>query len=352
MRRSIAAVVVGAVALGVSACGSSSDNSGSSSAGSGSSSTTASSAPSTNGIKVAYASALDPNDVADQFGLQAAGAKVQTLNDDSAVIAGLQRKSIDVGNVDFDQAASAVAKGLPIKVIYVAQTTPEYVLVGDPDVATMSDLAGKKIGYQGPGSQTEIFVKNIVKQKVPAIADKVKFISLAESSRRAQAMVANQLDASSLESINYAQLKKRGDYHLLASWSDLAGGAGQAVGTAWIVTDAEYQKDGQRLTEFVGDLQKGYNEAYKDKNAWVAEAKKTLPDLDASLLPDVYDVYVSRKMYPQAGTPALTPATWSANESFWRGLGEWDKPLDSSFIAFDTIDAGSAETATTGAAAG
>jgi ABC-type taurine transport system substrate-binding protein len=344
MYKSIAAVAAAAAVVGLTACGGS-DSSSSSSASA--SSATASSAPSTDGIKVAYASALDPNDVADQFGLQAAGAKVRTLNDDSAVIAGLQRKSIDVGNVDFDQAAAAVAKGLPIKVIYVAQTTPEYVLVGSPSVATLNDLAGKKVGYQGPGSQTEIFVKNIVKQKVPAIADKVKFISLAESSRRAAAMVANQLDASSLESINYAQLKKRGDYHLLGSWSDLAGGAGQAVGTAWIVTDSEYQKDGKRLTEFVKDLQKGYNTTYADKNGWVAEAKKTLPDLDPALLPDVYDVYVSRKMYPQGGTPALTPEIWNANETFWRGLGEWDKQLSSSFIAFDTINAGAAETATT-----
>jgi ABC-type taurine transport system substrate-binding protein len=346
MRKSIAVVVVfAAIALGVSACGSSGS-------GSSSSATASSGAGSTSGIKVAYASALDPNDVSDQFGLQAAGAKVQTLNDDSAVIAGLQRHSIDVGNVDFDQAAAAVAKGMPIKVIYVSQTTPEYVLVGRPEVGSLNALAGKKLGYQGPGSQTEIFVKNLVKQKVPAIDSKVKFISLAESSRRAQAMVAKQLDASSLESINYAQLKKQGDYHLLGSWSDLAGGAGQAIGTAWIVTDAEYQKDRPRLTAFVKDLQKGYNEAYQDKNAWVALAKKTLPDVDASLLPSVYDVYVSRKMYPQSGTAALTPPIWTANEQFWRSLGEWDKPLSSSFIAFDLINAGSTETATTGTAAG
>ena len=349
MKKSITvAVVTATAAIGLSACGGSSSNSSSS----GSAAASGGSGSSTTGIKVAYASALDPNDVADQFGLQAAGAKVQTLNDDSAVIAGLQRKSIDVGNVDFDQAASAVAKGMPIKVIYVSQTTPEYVMVGRPDVATLNDLAGKKLGYQGPGSQTEIFVKNLVKQKVAAIASKVKFISLAESSRRAQAMAAKQLDASSLESINYAQLKKQGAYHLLGSWSDLAGGAGQAVGTAWIVTDAEYQKDRARLTAFVKDLQKGYNEAYQDKNAWVALAKKTLPDVDASLLPAVYDVYVSRKMYPKSGTPALTPAIWNANEQFWRSLGEWDKPLSSSFIAFDLVNAGSTETATAAPTAG
>jgi ABC-type nitrate/sulfonate/bicarbonate transport system substrate-binding protein len=345
MKKSIAAVAASAIAIGLSACGGS-NNASSSTASSGTASAS-SGAVSTEGIKVAYASALDPNDVADQFGLQAAKAKVQTLNDDSAVIAGLQRGSIDVGNVDFDQAAAAVAKGMPIKIIYAAQTTPEYVLVGNPSVATLNDLAGKKVGYQGPGSQTEIFVKNIVKQKVPSIAGKVQFISLAESSRRAQAMVANHLDVSSLESINYAQLKKQGNYHLLSSWSDLAGGAGQAIGTAWITTDAEYAKDGKRLTAFVKDLQRGYNETYNNKDAWVALAKKTLPDVDASLFPAVYDVYISRKMYPQAGTPTLTPAVWSANEKFWRGIGEWSKPLDSSLIAFDLVQAGAAETATT-----
>jgi ABC-type taurine transport system substrate-binding protein len=348
MRNTIAVVVaMAAAALGLSACGGSGSSSSSSASASGGS---GSSAPSTKGLKVAYASALDPNDVADQFGLQAAGADVQTLNDDSAVIAGLQRKSIDVGNVDFDQAAAAVAKGMPIKVIYISQTTPEYVMVARPEVPTLNDLGGKRVGYQGPGSQTEIFVKNLVKQKVPAVASKVTFTALAESSRRAQAMQAKRLDVSSLESINYAELKKQGDYHLLGSWSDLAGQAGKALGTAWITTDAEYQKDHARLQAFVEDLQKGYNEAYNDKNAWVAQAKKSLPDVDASLLPDVYDVYVSRKMYPQAGTPALTPAVWTANEQFWRGLGEWDKPLGSSFIAFDLVNAGAKETTTTSAA--
>jgi ABC-type nitrate/sulfonate/bicarbonate transport system substrate-binding protein len=347
MKKSIAAFIVGVVAVGLSACGSSDSSSSSSTPAT--SSGAAAAAPSTDGIKVAYASALDPNDVADQFGLEDAGAKVQTLNDDSAVIAGLMRNSIEVGNVDFDQAAAAKAKGLPIKIIYVAQTTPEYVLVGRPDVASLADLAGKKLGYQGPGSQTEIFVKNLVKQKVPDIESKVKFVSLAESSRRAQAMVAKQLDASSLESINYAQLQKQGDYHLLGSWSDLAGGAGEAIGTAWITTDEDYAKNGPRLTAFVKSMQKGYNEAYKDKAAWVAMAKKTLPDVDAALLPAVYDVYVSRSMYPKSGAPAITPESWDANEKFWRSLDEWDKPLSSSVIAFDLVNAGATETATSAA---
>ncbi|HYZ28425.1 MAG TPA: ABC transporter substrate-binding protein [Thermoleophilaceae bacterium] len=311
------------------------------------SSASGSSNGSTSGIRVAYASELDPNDVADQFGLQAAGAKVQTLNDDSAVIAGLQRGSIDVGNVDFNQAVSARSKGLPIKIIYVAQTTPEYVLVGRPEVASLNDLAGKKVGFQEPGSQTELFAKNIVKEKAAGIYGQVDFLALAESSRRAQALVAKRLDASPIESINLAQLEKQGGYHELATWADLTGDASKAIGTAWITTDKILAKDKARITAFVKDLQKGYNKTYADKQAWVALAEKTLPDVDASLLPAVYDIYTRRNMYPKSGQPALTPETWAANEKFYRSIGEWEKPQGSAVVDFDTINAGAQESGKT-----
>lgn len=342
MKTSVMAVMAtAAMALGLTACGSKDDGGGASaSAGSGG-------APSTSGIRVAYASALDPNDVADQLGLDAAGAKVQTLNEDSAVIAGLQRGSIDVGNVDFNQAVAARSKGLPIKIIYVAQATPEYVFVASPKVASIADLAGKKVGFQEPGSQTELFVKNIVKQKAPSIYKDVDFLALAESSRRAQAMVAGRLDASPLESINLAQLEKQGGYHQIATWADLAGDASKAVGTVWITTDKKYASDKARLTAFVQDLQKGYNQTYADKAAWVARAGKAVPDVDKSLLPTVYDIYVKRNMYPKAGAPALTPETFIANERFYRSVGEWDKQQDDSVMAYDLVNAGAKETGTT-----
>jgi ABC-type taurine transport system substrate-binding protein len=345
MKHSMVAVVTtAAMAVGLSACG------GSNGGGGATASSSTSGKGSTAGMRIAYASALDPNDVADQLGLDAAGAKVQTLNADSAVIAGLQRGSIDVGNVDFNQAVAARSKGLPIKIIYVSQATPEYVLVGRPEVASLAGLAGKNVGFQEPGSQTELFAKNIVKEKQPAIYGKVKFLALAESSRRAQAMVAKRLDASPVESINLAQLEKQGGYHQLATWADLSGDASKAVGTAWITTDKKYASDKAQLTAFVKDLQKGYNKAYADKATWVARAKQALPDVDASLLPTVYDIYTRRNMYPKSGTPALTPETFVANERFYRSVGEWTKAQDDSVMAYDLISAGASETGTPGGA--
>jgi len=323
----LSAAALGLACLVVAACGDDSSE-------------PTSSAASSAGLRVAYASALDPNDVADQFGLEAAKAKVQTLNDDSAVVAGLLRDSIDVGNVDYDAAMKARATGVPIKVIYVSQTKPEYVFVARPEIETLDQLAGKRVGYHAPGSQTEIFARSLVRQQAPEVYDDVKFLALEESSRRAQAMEAKRLDASSLEAINLAQLRKLGGYNELGTWADLSGEAEAVLGTAWITTEKLYAANKDRLNKFVLSLQDGYDRFYADKDAWVALAGKTLPDVDQALLPGVYDVYRKQEMYPKSGTPALTPEVYEANDAFFRDLGEWEDPIEDDVIAYDLVDAG------------
>jgi ABC-type nitrate/sulfonate/bicarbonate transport system substrate-binding protein len=331
VRSALSIIAAALTCVALAACG---GNSGSGSSGGGQNGSPA-------GLRVAYASALDPNDVADQFGLQAAKAKVQTLNDDSAVVAGLLRGSIDVGNVDYDAAMKAKATGVPIKVIYVSQTKPEFVFVSRPQIGSLAQLAGKRVGYQAPGSQTEIFARNLVKEKAPAAYSKIKFLALAESSRRAQALVAGRLDGTSVEAINLAQLRQKGGYHELGTWADLSGQAGAVLGTAWITTEPFYNKNKARLTAFVKALQKGYDRFYADKAGWLSLAAKTLPDVDESLLPGVDETYKKQQMYPRAGSPAITPAAFKANDAFFRDLGEWDDPLSQDVIAYDLVNAGS-----------
>jgi ABC-type nitrate/sulfonate/bicarbonate transport system substrate-binding protein len=327
MSRTLAAILAAAACFVVAGCG---DDEGTSSGGK----------QASQPLRAAYASALDPNDMADQFGLQSAGAKVQTFGDDSAVIAGLLRNSIDVGNVDFDAAIKAATAGVPLKIIYISQTKPEYVFVSRPEVTALDRLADKKVGYHAKGSQTEIFARALIKQKAPQVYDKVDFLALEESSRRAQALVAKRLDGTAVEAINLAQLKKEGDYHQLGTWADLGGQAGAVLGTAWITTEDKYRKDKSRLTDFVRNLQKGYDRFYEDKDGWLSLAKSKLPDVDQSLLPDVYEVYKGQDMYPRSGKPALTPERFAQNDAFFRDLGEWEDEQSDKIVAFDLIQAG------------
>lgn len=331
MRRALAAVAAVTTCVVMAGCGGDSKAGDTSSGGS---------PQASQPVRVAYASALDPNDMADQFGLDAAGAKVQTLGDDSAVVAGLLRDSIDVGNVDFDAAMKAAVQGVPLKIIYIAQTKPEYVFVSRPEISSLDGLAGKKVGFHAKGSQTDIFVRALIKQKAPAVYDQVDFLGLEESSRRAQALVAKRLDATAVEAINLAQLKKQGDYHQLATWGDLGGQAGAVLGTAWITTEEKYNQDKDRLTKFVEAMQKGYDRFYTDKQGWLSVAKQKIPDVDQSLLPDVYEVYKGQDMYPRSGKPAVTPEIFAQNDAFFRDLGEWDEKQSDALVAFDLVNAG------------
>ncbi|MDO8212525.1 ABC transporter substrate-binding protein [Conexibacter sp. CPCC 206217] len=332
----VAAAVAACFALG--ACGSSDsgDDGGGGSASTGASTTAAD----TSGMRVAYASALDPNDIADQLGLEKAGAKVDTLTDDSAVVAGLLRDNIDVGNVDFDAAVKARASGVPIKVIGIAQTKPEYVFVSRPEISSFQQLAGKKVGYHAKGSQTDIFVNQLVKQQAPDIYDDVDFLALEESSRRAQAMEARRLDASALEAINLAALKLEGDYHELGTWASLRGDAQDIVGTAWVTTEDKAGSDRAQLVRLLSDLQSGYDEFYTDKQAWLDMAREKVPDVDQALLPEVYESYKRQAMYPRRGTAAMTPEAFSVNEQFFRDLGEWEDEQPDELVDYGILDAG------------
>jgi ABC-type taurine transport system substrate-binding protein len=342
MRRTITISAVGLVcALVAAGCGSS-DESGSTTASStaAAAASTTTAAPSTDGMRVAYASELDPNDVADQFGLDTAGAKVSELNSDSAVMAGLAKGNLDVGNVDFDAAIQAKAQGLPITVFYVSQTTPEYIMVSQPSIKALNQLGGKSVAYQEPGSETEIFERNLVKEKAPAVYDQVKWSALAESPHRAAAMLAGRLDASSLESIDLANLRKHGAYNVLGAWKDLSGDAHDVIATAWVANSDALAKDPAKYQALATDLQQGYDKFYADQAAWTALAKQKLPDIDASLLPTVYTSYKSVGMYPKSGTPALTPAIWKANDSFFRSIGEWKTAAPDTMVDYDIVQAG------------
>lgn len=336
IRRSLALVALVGAGLTLAACGSDDDSAGSSTA------------ASEKQLRVAYASALDPNDVADQIGLELAGADVTTLTDDSAVVAGLLRDSIDVGNVDFDAAITARSEGVPLKIIYVSQMQPEYVLVGQPGIETMEDLAGQRVGFHAPGSQTEIFVKNIVEQQAPDIAGDVEFVALEESSRRAQALVADRLDASALEAINLAALKEEGDYTELATWGDLSGDAASVRGTAWITTEEIYERDKEALTTLVQSLQEGYDIAYADEQAWLDAAASAVPDVDQEQLPVVYDTYVGQDMYPKSGEAPITPESFAVAEQFFRELGGWEDEQGDEIVAYDLVAAGSGTEAPSG----
>lgn len=290
------------------------------------------------GLKVAYASDLDPNDIADQFGIQAVGAEVTELTEDSAVVAGLQNGDFAIGNIDITAAIKAIQGGVPLKIVYISQTTPEFVMVAQADITEFSDLEGKTVAYHSPGSLTEIVQRELVRQNQPEVEDTIKWTVLPESPNRASAMAAGRIDATSLEFLDVVALQEQGDFNVLGDWDDLAGPSSDAMATGWVVSE-EYLANNQDVVEaFLAELQAGYDHTYENKEEWLALATQMLPDADESALNEAYDFYVESNMYPRSGEPPVTPESWEGLDGFFRQIGEYQQEAPPDMVDFDVVD--------------
>lgn len=290
----------------------------------------------TEGLRVAYASDLDPNDISDQFGIQASGAEVVELTEDSAVIAGLIRGDVDVGNIGLTEAIKASQTGVPIKIFYVSQQRFEFVMVSQENIKTFDDLAGKKVAYHSPGSGTEILQRVLVRQHDPALEDKIDWVVLPESPNRAAAMIAGEIDVTSLEFADVLTLQEEGDFNILGVWSDIEGPSGNAISTVWVASEEYYNKNKETLAEFATHLQEGYDKFYEDKDAWVQLASELI-EVDENRLNQSYDFYLESEMYPKSGEPPLTPELWKQLDEFFTEIGEYEDPASDEIVDYDII---------------
>lgn len=290
----------------------------------------------TEGLRVAYASDLDPNDIADQFGIEASGAEVVELTEDSAVIAGLIRGDVDVGNIGLTEAIKASQTGVPIKLFYVSQKRFEFVMVSQEEIKTLDDLAGKKVAYHSPGSGTEILQRVLVRQHDPALEDKIEWVVLPESPNRAAAMIAGEIDVTSLEFADVLTLQEEGNFNILGHWSDIEGPSANAISTVWVASEEYYNKNKETLAEFATNLQEGYDKFYEDKEAWVQFASETI-EVDENRLNQSYDFYRETEMYPVSGEPPLTPELWKELDEFFVEIGEYEDPASDEIVDYDII---------------
>lgn len=295
---------------------------------------------STETIQVGYASDLDPNDVADQIGIQAAGANVSELTEDSAVIAGLIRGDLHVGNIGLTEAIKATQTGVPLKIFYVSQKRFEFVMVSQSEIKSFDQLAGKKVAYHSPGSGTEILQRVLVRQHDPALEDKIDWVVLPESPNRAAAMVAGEIDVTSLEFADVLTLQEEGDYNVLGAWGDIKGPSANAISTVWVASEDYYNDHRDDLQSFATELQKGYDAFYEDKDAWM-ELAASVVDVDDARLEKTYDFYDEQGMYPRSGEAPLTPELWGEMDGFFREIGEYEDEASDDVVDYDIISAAS-----------
>jgi len=128
-------------------------------------------------------------------------------------------KAIMAGELNFmsiiPTAILASVRGLPIRTFAVNLDNAPYVLVGRPQIKSMSDLKGKKIAVSSLGGMSTLVVREIVARNGLEPDRDVIYLAVGESETRSGAMAAGFVDAALVTiPLNY-NLERQG-YNRLA----------------------------------------------------------------------------------------------------------------------------------------
>jgi NitT/TauT family transport system substrate-binding protein len=148
------------------------------------------------------------------FKQQGLDVKLITIRQSDVIIKAIMASELNFMSV-IPTAILASVRGLPIRTIAVNVDNAPYVLVGRPQIKSMSDLKGKKIGVSSLGGMSTLLVREMVARSGLDPDRDVTYLAVGGSETRSGAMGAGFVDAALMTiPLNYAP--ERQGYNRLA----------------------------------------------------------------------------------------------------------------------------------------
>jgi ABC-type nitrate/sulfonate/bicarbonate transport system substrate-binding protein len=172
---------------------------------------------------------------------------------------GVATPALISGDQDFTgspgAAISAILKGAKLKVIFITNDRPGYLLWAQPNIKVAADLKDKQVGVISRGDTTEIAMRYyLIKQGLAS--DSVAFTPLGTGTARLAALASGSYPAVVLGQIETAQLKSSGrigQLHLLADFTESVRMTFSGIATS----DAEIANHPDRVLKVMRAAMKG-----------------------------------------------------------------------------------------------
>lgn len=115
--------------------------------------------------------------------------------------------------------STGIVQGAPLKVVAILQDRPPHVVVARATIRTPADLRGQRLASSRPGGTDDQVLQRVL-QGAGLRSDDVQMVRLGETSLRAAALLAGQVDAAALAQPFTAAAEKEG-YHVIARGADV-----------------------------------------------------------------------------------------------------------------------------------
>jgi len=137
------------------------------------------------------------------------------------LVRAVQEVKIQVGTIGLPPFSKAFAEGLPAKIVGSAiMRQLNYYVVARPEIQTMTDLKGKKIGILSFGSCDEYFIRRMLKMEKVNPNTEIELVSLGDRFGDLTCFTAGQIDAGFIGEPKVTQGEHLGLFKVLARVGD------------------------------------------------------------------------------------------------------------------------------------
>src|SRR5579872_6115005 len=215
---------------------------------------------------------------------------ITEVNATPAVITAMRTGDVDVGDINFQDVIQLTAtKDLEMRTINSASGRNFFMIVGKSGIGSVSELQGKTYAIAQVGSQDYALSSKVLAAKGVS-ADSVNYVSVGAPPLRAQALVAGQIDATTLSLASWVTIQNQPNVKVLMNVDDYYN-ALPLVNKGNAVTLNVLNTKKEALRRFTAALIKTSRYLAQNKQAWVDAMSKRRPDISQADLQFLWDQF-------------------------------------------------------------
>jgi NitT/TauT family transport system substrate-binding protein len=209
-----------------------------------------------------------------------------------SVITAMRTGDIDVGDINFEDVIRLTAtKDLEMRTINSASGRNFFMIVGKNSIGSVAELPGKSFAIARVGSQDHALSSKVIAAK-GVKGDSVNFVAVGAPNVRAQALVAGQIDATTMSLGTWVTVQNQPGIHVLMGVDDYFN-AVPLVNKGNAVTTKVLAEKPEALRRFTSALIKVSRFLAENKAAWVDGMTKLRPDIARPDLEYLWDQFGS-----------------------------------------------------------
>jgi NitT/TauT family transport system substrate-binding protein len=199
------------------------------------------------------------------------------------------------GSVDYTSASgstiAAAVRGLPVKLVFISSSKPQFELISQPQIKSVQELKGKIIGISSRGGSNDLMMQLILQKNGLAPNKDVTTLIVGAQAETVIALRTGRIAAALLTPPRNFMLQRDGYNRIAYSGDYMPTYANGGIG----ITDEKIKTNPAEVLALVRGTIKGLQYSMKNR----AEMIKIMPDYlgikDPSLIDQLYDLYVTRQ---------------------------------------------------------